>query len=51
MSIETDSKLLLFFGLMTKNKKRFINHVVISDDEGKTFNTIIDTKIEDKRLI
>ncbi len=43
---ETNSKIIvIFWAYDNKNKKNLSNHVVISDDAGKTFNTVIDTKI------
>ena len=43
---ETNNKIIvIFWAYDNKNKKNLSNHVVISDDDGKTFNTVIDTKI------
>ena len=43
---ETNNKIIvIFWAYDNKNKKNLSNHVVISDDAGKTFNTVIDTKI------
>ena len=43
---ETNNKIIvIFWAYDNKNKKNLNNHIVISEDEGKTFNTIIDTKI------
>ena len=43
---ETENKIIvIFWAYDNKNKKNLNNHIVISEDEGKTFNTVIDTKI------